>query len=1078
MWGEAVNVACSIPARVANALMADIVDSGRRDDAATSLLLRQERFFEEQLFPQTLEALLLLHAEQHKQQRQADVRLREGAAMLAQMVAKMVVLGQAKSMMAVLLPFMLQRIERQMQWRLFFWRMISMLPLNTIEPFLFALLEQLRLSTSTSTNLSTNGSYSVQHLFSSHSAGSDGRKCNGEVEDNGEEKNKRIQHGGPSAQCNLSTPLRFLLDLLAIFFVDAAPTSLPTTPATAELLQSITLSSREHIRFVLTHKFVVRRTTQLPVLRLLVELLAAISAIFPVTEHKEVDSQHEQAQTQQPQQDYQSAREVLLRTAREAAAIWKEASFVRHSSLAQHRYISKFLLLSLQHLDKDQLESTFRLTAKVPSLRHQKGKDKIEQEQEEIDGEATRDEGEDWHEAAEESLLTSLIKGVTTHIQCPVLEKRILGMKIGEAFSRVLDPTNPLQFEDEALPNHEPIFGEWEDQQLTEESNNSRMVTEENDSMAPPAETPFSTKHDNLSNAPPKSKKKHKQRTENQLTMDPDALYLPSGNSESDDEEGSEFGEREERGSNMDSDSESDLEAFDLEDEESDLRKVSKPKYLRECLSYLRASSNDSHIVDKIELGLQSLEPLIRSDYLNDVEELALPLMRTLLHLHNEYSLPDFARWRLAAMTALVVKCVHSCVPYLTTQFYSANYSLSQRMDVLLVLSEAARELSGCSNDEPQQQQEQQLKGSAPQRQLQSGYSYKEKEERSLNLLEASKQQQHLMSGDRTSKRTSLSPLLVAGETTDDPLLSRSAKQSVWDIGDDALAYEQFLQTFNLADRDLQKAPSKGEPQQLGPASSQIESSAALKSEPKTRIWSSKLKQRLESRENASLNSTVHKQQTSQTQKDSDKENRFVPVHALFVYPLLRQYDAQTNTFSMLGEDSMVLSKLIHVVGLFMECLGPFSLPPLQLYALLKAAMDFVWALRYHTEASVRRALLWTLSRVLSLILDNAVLSPGGRSSSSVGGGASGSSLLLQDVNRLLDVSDPSLPISLFDMGLGQQQSSGSRGGHLVEQFFEELAEIRTYALDVAQNDADELCRGLAALCLQTLKKMAQLYAS
>ncbi|KAL6079078.1 TEL2, telomere maintenance protein 2, variant 2 [Balamuthia mandrillaris] len=801
MWGEAVNVACSIPARVANALMADVVDSGRRDDAATSLLLRQERFFEEQLFPQTLEALSLLHTEQHKQQRQADVRLREGAAMLAQMVAKVVVLGQAKSMMAVLLPFMLQRIERQMQWRLFFWRVISMLPLNTIEPFLFALLEQLQLSTSTSTstNLSTNGSYSVQHLFSSHSTGADGRKCNGEGEDKGEheEKNKRIQHGGPSVQCNLSTPLRFLLDLLAIFFVDAAPTSLPTTQA--EILQSITLSSREHIRFVLTHKFVVRRTTRLPVLRLLVELLAAISAMFPVTEHKEVDSQ-------QPQQDYQSAREVLLRTAREAAAIWKEASFVRHSALAQHRYISKFLLLSLQHLDKDQLESTFRLTAKAPSsLRHQKGKEKVEQEQEEIDGEAIRDKGEDWHEAAEESLLTSLIKGVTTHIQCPVLEKRILGMKIGEAFSRVLDPTNPLQFEDEALQNHEPIFGEWEDQQLTEESNNSRMVTKENDSMAPPTETPLSTKHDNLSSAPPKSKKKHKQRTENQLTMDPDALFLPLGNSESDDEEGSEFGEREEQGSNMDSDSESDLEAFDLEDEESDLRKVSKPKYLRECLSYLRASSNDSHIVDKIELGLQSLEPLIRSDYLNDVEELALPLMRTLLHLHNEYSLPDFSRWRLAAMTALVVKCAHSCVPYLTTQFYAANYSLSQRMDVLLVLSEAARELSGCSNDEPQQRQEQQLKGSAPQKQLQSRYSHKEKEERSLNLLEASKQQQHLMSGDRTSKRTTLSPLLVAGETTDDPLLSRSAKQSVWDIGDDALSYEQFLQTFNLADRNLQK---------------------------------------------------------------------------------------------------------------------------------------------------------------------------------------------------------------------------------------------------------------------------------
>lgn len=45
-------------------------------------------------------------------------------------------------------------------------------------------------------------------------------------------------------------------------------------------------------------------------------------------------------------------------------------------------------------------------------------------------------------------------------------------------------------------------------------------------------------------------------------------------------------------------------------------------------------------------------------------------------------------------MVALAVSCPDQVAPYLTSEFYSPNYNLRQRIDILEVLSAAAMELS------------------------------------------------------------------------------------------------------------------------------------------------------------------------------------------------------------------------------------------------------------------------------------------------------------------------------------------------------------------------------------------------
>uniref|UniRef100_A0A3P9PZX2 Telomere length regulation protein TEL2 homolog n=1 Tax=Poecilia reticulata TaxID=8081 RepID=A0A3P9PZX2_POERE len=144
--------------------------------------------------------------------------------------------------------------------------------------------------------------------------------------------------------------------------------------------------------------------------------------------------------------------------------------------------------------------------------------------------------------------------------------------------------------------------------------------------------------------------------------------------------------------------------------------------------------------------------------------------------------------------------------------------------------------------------------------------------------------------------------------------------------------------------------------------------------------------------------------------------NRYAPVAGYFFFPLLRNYDKPEVTFDLLGSDHLVLGRLIHTLGLFMH-LAVNAPIAAQMGA---ALLDFVWAVRYHADPTVRRGVLFA---VCSVFL--------------------------------------SMPSQALMMDLSQQ-----------------LLETRTWLADVAEADPDADCRNLAVQSLvlldQNLKKQLQ----
>lgn len=137
-----------------------------------------------------------------------------------------------------------------------------------------------------------------------------------------------------------------------------------------------------------------------------------------------------------------------------------------------------------------------------------------------------------------------------------------------------------------------------------------------------------------------------------------------------------------------DLDSDDELTPYEMSGDQK-MSQESPPRYLRDCLEILTSSDDAS----RVELSLNVAESLVRKNPFAS-KEISIQMTKVLLHTENKYSIDNFLLLRQTTMVALVVT---DCIPvtqYLTTEFYSLNYSLRQRLDILEVLALAAQELS------------------------------------------------------------------------------------------------------------------------------------------------------------------------------------------------------------------------------------------------------------------------------------------------------------------------------------------------------------------------------------------------
>ncbi|XP_043825741.1 telomere length regulation protein TEL2 homolog isoform X2 [Dromiciops gliroides] len=138
--------------------------------------------------------------------------------------------------------------------------------------------------------------------------------------------------------------------------------------------------------------------------------------------------------------------------------------------------------------------------------------------------------------------------------------------------------------------------------------------------------------------------------------------------------------------------------------------------------------------------------------------------------------------------------------------------------------------------------------------------------------------------------------------------------------------------------------------------------------------------------------------------------NKLNSVVGYFFFPLIERFDRPLVTFDLLGEDSLVLGRLVHTVGILMY----FAINTTAAVPMGKALLEFVWALRFHTDAFVRQGLLYAISSILWSV----------------------------PAERLLgDLTD-------------------------------ELLETRSWLAAVAENDPDEDCRKLAMQALLLMEKL------
>ncbi|XP_032429904.1 telomere length regulation protein TEL2 homolog isoform X1 [Xiphophorus hellerii] len=137
-----------------------------------------------------------------------------------------------------------------------------------------------------------------------------------------------------------------------------------------------------------------------------------------------------------------------------------------------------------------------------------------------------------------------------------------------------------------------------------------------------------------------------------------------------------------------DLDSDDDLPPYDMSGD-VEASRAAPPRYLRDCLEAL-TSSDDSQ---RVEFSLRAAESLVRRNVFA-AKEISVQMTKVLLHMEDKFSVSGFLVLRQAAMVALTAVDSVPVTQFLTTEFYSLNYSLRQRLDILEVLALAAQELS------------------------------------------------------------------------------------------------------------------------------------------------------------------------------------------------------------------------------------------------------------------------------------------------------------------------------------------------------------------------------------------------
>lgn len=411
----------------------------------------------------------------------------------------------------------------------------------------------------------------------------------------------------------------------------------------------------------------------------------------------------------------------------------------------------------------------------------------------------------DEKQSQKHAILTKLLVGVQSHLENPLEKVRCLGMVVAECVTASLEP------------NGEKLAFEYSED---EETKLLKLLAKGSDGRANVVE-----ERKNLNS----DLKKTRKEEANGMSV-PD--HISSQKEVLRD----------------DGDDDDELLPYDLNEEGDACRASSSPKYLRDCIEGLLASEDPS----KTEASLRNVQKLVCAG-LDDLEDVCVELVKVLLHLQDRYSTDKFYEIRHNAMVSVTIRCPEQIACYLTEEFFSPNYNLQQRMDMLNVLSDAAQQLA------------------AP--------------------TEISK--------------------------------TRAVPQKF-----------PFPQASSL--KSAQVVPQ----------------------------WQKIVQERIDSKTKRFVMGPTKPQ-------PEPVANKFAGVAGYFFFPLMKNFDSKVNTLDLLGDDPLVLGRLVYTLGIIMYSAKETPIARNMGTALL----EFTWALKYHQEPFVRQALIFAQAMVVVSVPSMTLLS-------------------------------------------------------------------------------------------------------
>ncbi|KAF8978394.1 TEL2, telomere maintenance protein 2 [Entomortierella lignicola] len=331
---------------------------------------------------------------------------------------------------------------------------------------------------------------------------------------------------------------------------------------------------------------------------------------------------------------------VLTMTFKRALEIWSDSMLVNHASADYQRYVSYQILLMTGYFgEKDAIDS---------------------------------------------DLISIFYKGMPYWLELENPQRRQLGMVIAEEISLVVDPTGkPADFELEETDNIRFARSLVLLKDGCKPYNPEALISTDSSNGLDEGDL-----GENVDSQDSKVDEMHESDDEE----DPDAIVDQFSRATLHDDSDSD--------SDDDVADDDDVKPYAMEyesdpDEDvgaSNKPKVAAPLYLRDLLSYLRASEDR----EKFEVGLQNAAELIRRKVGSlELEEHAEQLTAAMAVLGDYFDTKNFYKMRENTLVALVVTSPVIASGVLTLEFYEKKNSVGQRLNILTALVLGAREISG-----------------------------------------------------------------------------------------------------------------------------------------------------------------------------------------------------------------------------------------------------------------------------------------------------------------------------------------------------------------------------------------------